>query len=354
MERSDWQDRAKGIGIILVVFGHVMRGLTSAGIMPDDLLNRDVDYTLYTFHMPLFFLLSGLNVEASLARGRSRFIKKRVWTLLWPYVLWSLAQGSIQVVLGGSLNGSLNWSDLAKIGWQPYAQFWFLYVLMLCHLVAIIFGTKPAVLLGLAVAGLALSPYAPYVPQKFLFNLPFYVAGILAARHLWIFEGGWLRTALAILCFALFAILNRMAGGNYDSLGALPAAFCGIAAVIFIVRGIGHAAGRWLCKSRHHVDDDLYSPHPGSERDARDPFEARRAAASLRLSRRRDLHGPCRADRRASRARSLRPAALVRIGQSARPVGLRGNSGPHRRLTLRQGHLIASVGAANALGARSI
>jgi fucose 4-O-acetylase-like acetyltransferase len=246
MERSDWQDRAKGIGIILVVFGHVMRGLTSAGIMPDDLLNRDVDYTLYTFHMPLFFLLSGLNVEASLARGTSRFIKKRIWTLLWPYVLWSLVQGSIQVVLGTNLNGSMSWSDLAKIGWQPYAQFWFLYVLMLCHLVAIIFGTRPAALLGLAVVGFTISPYMPYVPQKFLFNLPFYVAGILAARHLWIFEGSWLRTVLAILCFTLFAFLNRRTGGSYDTLGALPAAFCGIATVIFIVKGLDHAEGRWL------------------------------------------------------------------------------------------------------------
>ena len=34
-QRQVWQDRAKGIGITLVVFGHAMRGLTGAHIAPE-------------------------------------------------------------------------------------------------------------------------------------------------------------------------------------------------------------------------------------------------------------------------------------------------------------------------------
>ena len=44
--RADWIDVLKGIGIILVVIGHV----NTKGFLVQ---------WLYTFHMPLFFALSG-------------------------------------------------------------------------------------------------------------------------------------------------------------------------------------------------------------------------------------------------------------------------------------------------------
>ena len=43
-QRLDWLDMAKGIGMILVVYGH------SYG---------PSNYYVYLFHMPLFFILSG-------------------------------------------------------------------------------------------------------------------------------------------------------------------------------------------------------------------------------------------------------------------------------------------------------
>jgi len=52
--RLSWVDVAKGIGIILVVYGHIARGLVSAHLMPDDAVFRMVDSAIYSFHMPLF------------------------------------------------------------------------------------------------------------------------------------------------------------------------------------------------------------------------------------------------------------------------------------------------------------
>lgn len=46
-KRIDWIDVAKGVGIFLMVMGHTS--------MPDA-----VNRWIYSFHMPLFFLLSGL------------------------------------------------------------------------------------------------------------------------------------------------------------------------------------------------------------------------------------------------------------------------------------------------------
>ncbi|WP_043367549.1 acyltransferase family protein, partial [Cupriavidus sp. WS] len=60
MSRDVWVDNAKGIGIILVVYGHVARGLHSAGIWSDATSFSFLDSAVYSFHMPLFFFLSGL------------------------------------------------------------------------------------------------------------------------------------------------------------------------------------------------------------------------------------------------------------------------------------------------------
>lgn len=59
--RIDWQDSARGFGILLVVYGHVVRGLFQSDILTSPAWAR-ADFAIYTFHMPLFFFLSGLNV----------------------------------------------------------------------------------------------------------------------------------------------------------------------------------------------------------------------------------------------------------------------------------------------------
>lgn len=58
-KRLDWIDKAKGIGIILVVYGHVARGIFNAGIPMNEKSFGIIDSVIYSFHMPLFFFLSG-------------------------------------------------------------------------------------------------------------------------------------------------------------------------------------------------------------------------------------------------------------------------------------------------------
>lgn len=53
--RTEWVDYAKAIGIILVVFGHVNRGIYDAGFGLPESIHSVVDSVIYSFHMPLFF-----------------------------------------------------------------------------------------------------------------------------------------------------------------------------------------------------------------------------------------------------------------------------------------------------------
>lgn len=72
-----WIDVAKGIGIILVMFAHV--NYTPA-----------ILDTIYSFHMPLFFLISGILYNKHKYSSFKIFIRRKLQTLICPYILFYL------------------------------------------------------------------------------------------------------------------------------------------------------------------------------------------------------------------------------------------------------------------------
>lgn len=90
-ERMPYLDVAKGIGIILVVAGHVM-GEGGKPFLWSSIINEYI----YSFHMALFFIISGMLLRYSLL-NRSialKDVKKKSMSiagrLLFPYFLWSI------------------------------------------------------------------------------------------------------------------------------------------------------------------------------------------------------------------------------------------------------------------------
>jgi len=76
-QRVQWVDYAKGIGIFLVVFGHTLRGLVNSSILETSTIVVSIDQWIYSFHMPLFFYLSGLFIERSASKPlREFFVSK--------------------------------------------------------------------------------------------------------------------------------------------------------------------------------------------------------------------------------------------------------------------------------------
>jgi len=135
-ERNAWVDYAKAIGIILVVYGHVARGVFNAGLPMDQDEYLLVDSVIYSFHMPLFFFLSGLFFYDSLVkRGKAGLITNKVDTIIYPFIVWSLLQGLIEVVLSSYTNGDVTLGQVFSLLWSPRAQFWFLYALFLVFVV---------------------------------------------------------------------------------------------------------------------------------------------------------------------------------------------------------------------------
>ena len=122
-QRDVWIDIVKGIGILSVVFGHVLQS-----------------HIVYLWHMPLFFVLAGWNYHAV---DTGRYIKKLTKRLLLPYFVClfvCLFVGRVFdiEVLKISLKTALFGGTELK---GVYAVFWFVTVLY-CMLFVLHFLSK--------------------------------------------------------------------------------------------------------------------------------------------------------------------------------------------------------------------
>ena len=79
MERDNTLDVMKGLGIILVIIGHISQNIA---------LNQ----VIYTFHMPLFFFASGFALFFSLRKKENfkKFFSKKFFSIIIPYAIFSL------------------------------------------------------------------------------------------------------------------------------------------------------------------------------------------------------------------------------------------------------------------------
>lgn len=119
--RIEWVDAAKGIGILMVMFGH-------------NWLDWKYCYYFYSFHMPLFFILAGYTFSAR--RAPFEFIKQKVKVLIIPYVLFVICYLIFYGVLGHAHRGDYDMGAevLAFLMQQRHTYLWFLPVLFLSEL----------------------------------------------------------------------------------------------------------------------------------------------------------------------------------------------------------------------------
>jgi uncharacterized membrane protein YcfT len=193
LKREYWVDSAKGIGIILVVVGHVWRGMMNGAIVPADNLYYALDSAIYVFHMPLFFLLSGLFFEKSiLRRGWTASLRTRIMTLLYPLVLWSYVTAAFLLVAGRLTNrGGLSLWDALTYPFPPKDVYWFLGALFAIQLVAtLLVATRRRELLLLALAVSIVFVFAIGFSERevwvrgMILNAPFFFIGMLIPKRM--------------------------------------------------------------------------------------------------------------------------------------------------------------------------
>ena len=133
-DRYPWIDYARGICIILVCFRHTHEGLANAKILHanEHPVLQFLNVFFFSFRMPLFFIISGIFVRASLQKkGIRDFIEDRFRFIFWPFLIWGCIQITMQLLFKGYVNADREPMDYLHLLWNPreIEQFWYLNAL---------------------------------------------------------------------------------------------------------------------------------------------------------------------------------------------------------------------------------
>lgn len=122
--KERWYDPAKGVGILLVLFGHWFNAYSG------------MHKVIYGFHMPLFFVLAGLQIERSFGVSPKETVRKLLLKLGVPFVTFWLL-GAILSIGCGAGPKCLKQGLLAG---HPVVNgpIWFLVVLAFAKLLVIV------------------------------------------------------------------------------------------------------------------------------------------------------------------------------------------------------------------------
>jgi len=119
-------DVARGIAIVAIVLGHVLRGDAAAGLVRGtDPIFDELDTALYLFHLPVFAIAAGFFVGPSLERsGRAAYVRRRLLLFGWLYLLWSLLQGAVKLATATLVNTPTTPGGVVHELVAPQSQLW--------------------------------------------------------------------------------------------------------------------------------------------------------------------------------------------------------------------------------------
>jgi fucose 4-O-acetylase-like acetyltransferase len=259
MERRDDIDRAKGLAILLVVFGHLVARADPARVAWYEPLRRAV----YAIHMPFFLYLSGLVAVLSgmLLAPRAnwpRLVKSRARRLLLPFfglggliVLGKILAARGMVVDNIPAGIDSGFYDLVwRTAYSPALSIWYLFVLFVVSLgfMLLLGGQRARIpfLLGCCVV-LYVLPLPPYL---YLDRIGTYAvffgcgagAGLLGARWDGFMDRRW--PVLLAMLFCLLAEVAWFGAGWPEKILLLPLGVLAMPALHGLLRCYGATSPR--------------------------------------------------------------------------------------------------------------
>ena len=248
-------DRAKGLAIILVVFGHLVAREGPVGVSWYEPLRQ----TIYLFHMPFFLYLSGVVAGLSGASRASpvswpALACRRAARLLVPFLVFGclilVGKMTLAPIVRIDNVPTDVWSGLRALVWDtgrsPATSVWYLLALFVFSLAApvIIWCAGAGSLLAMAgVLYVLPAPPILYLDRVCGFFI-FFVAGVLVARKMTVWDAAmdrWRRPALAT-----FVALLPIASGLPAKVGLLAAGLLAMPALHGLVRHWHSPVLLWL------------------------------------------------------------------------------------------------------------
>lgn len=226
-KRIDWVDVAKGITILLMVAGHTS-------------IPETISKYIWSFHMPLFFFVSGVFYSEKKYKTFSSLFKRRLFTLLVPYVFFSVV-----VMLG--YQGTVYWNPKELyLGWNGYAL-WFIPVLFMSEMLLYPFAKyieKPIIKITIIILMLCLSKllalldiYLPFkieaVPLASSFLFMGYILKDFSKKYLFPI---WLILIAFLVSVALSQILPKTDVAQNEIGWVIPNYINAIVGIFFVMQ----------------------------------------------------------------------------------------------------------------------
>lgn len=192
----DWVDAAKGLGIVFVVLGHAI-----ADTMPNVPVFEKIFQIVYSFHMPLFFFLSGFcGIKALQKRQlheKEAYILERFKRLMIPYFFVGICYIPIKLFMADYVTKKIDIQHIVMgflCGDNPNSQLWTLYVLFLDAVFLCVmsnagkFSSHITFLFSLIMAVSSVFFNNAFL-KNFMFETLFYVLGALFRKNLPVASG---------------------------------------------------------------------------------------------------------------------------------------------------------------------
>lgn len=215
-EHFKWVDRAKAIGMMLVVLGHALADTMLAkntGNASQILFN-----IIYSFHMPLFFFLSGFCgakvLEILDFKQKKQYVFSRFRRLMIPYFFVGLLYIPLKMILTNEVNTQI---DVLKLpadflsGNNPNFQLWTLYAMFIIAIMLCIMGNigiYKILLISLVLCMISLFFSCPImIIQQVMYEMFFYVAGIMYRKR---FANDTIPNFMFALNLLIFVLANMI------------------------------------------------------------------------------------------------------------------------------------------------
>lgn len=183
-------DFIRGLATILVVLGHTIQFCSGKVSRQEGLFFYNKLFILiYSFHMPLFAILSGYSFFfSSKKREVTELITHQIKTLILPIVSWNLLEFLLLNILG-NFKGLSFYPLVKKFFSNTIYSFWFLWGIFFCSMIIVsieklikINWLRTSIYCFVLIIGHLIIP-AKYNLYLYFFLYPFFLTGFMANKY---------------------------------------------------------------------------------------------------------------------------------------------------------------------------
>lgn len=244
-------DCIKAITVIFVVLGHSFPDFENGMRYK---LALFISRYCYSFHMGLFFMVSGFLVYRKFVStdiDMAKEIKKKIFRLMVPYLLYSFITFVIKIKLNAYANHAIDSNSIWKIflGESPNGSLWFLWTLFFIWLFVLLYSRFSKKIYPLVIIGVGLYVLTLFDSIGVMKNLcryfSFYCIGLLIAHR---YED--IKTILTMKWFPVIALIIVGIFALAQTTGIIGEQF-------YLISGLFGSYGIWAISYRERKENRI-------------------------------------------------------------------------------------------------